>query len=112
MDLAETPLVVRESGSGTRETLERALRQAKAGPLRPLAEFGSTTAVRSAVVNGAGPAVLSVLAVDSDLAEGRLVEVTVDGLDLRRQLRAVWPAGRRLIGSGAELLSVALRASG
>jgi DNA-binding transcriptional LysR family regulator len=111
VDLAETPLVVRESGSGTRETLERALRQAKAGPLRSLAEFGSTTAVRSAVVNGAGPAVLSVLAVDSDLAEGRLVEVTVDGLDLRRQLRAVWPAGRRLIGSAAELLSVALRAA-
>ncbi len=110
-DLAETPLVVREHGSGTRETLERALRQAKVGEVQPIAELGSTTAVRSAVVEGAGPAVLSVLAVDSDLVEGRLVEVTVDGLDLRRQLRAVWPAGRRLIGSAAELLAVALRAS-
>jgi molybdate transport repressor ModE-like protein len=110
-DLAATPLVVRERGSGTRETLERALRQAKAGELQPIAELGSTTAVRSAVAEGAGPAVLSVLAVDSDLSEGRLVEVSVDGLDLRRQLRAVWPAGRRLIGSAAELLAVALRAS-
>jgi DNA-binding transcriptional LysR family regulator len=110
-DLAATPLVVREHGSGTRETLERALRQAKVGEAQPIAELGSTTAVRSAVVNGAGPAVLSVLAVDSDLAEGRLVEITVEGLDLRRQLRAVWPGGRRLIGSAAELLAVALRAS-
>ncbi|TCO57201.1 LysR family transcriptional regulator [Actinocrispum wychmicini] len=108
-DLAAAPLVVREHGSGTRETLERALRQAKVGQLRPLAEFGSTTAVRSAVVEGAGPAVLSVLAVDSDLAEGRLVEVAVDDLDLRRQLRAVWPGGRRLIGTAAELLAIALR---
>lgn len=110
-DLAATPLVVREHGSGTRETLERALRQAKVGELRALAEFDSTTAVRSAVADGVGPAVLSVLAVDSDLAEGRLVEVAVDGLDLRRQLRAVWPGGRRLIGSAAELLAVALRAT-
>jgi molybdate transport repressor ModE-like protein len=110
-DLAATPLVVRERGSGTRETLERALRQAKVGELQPLAELGSTTAVRSAVVDGAGPAVLSVLAVDTDLVDGRLVEVTVEGLDLRRQLRAVWPGGRRLIGSGAELLAVALRGS-
>jgi molybdate transport repressor ModE-like protein len=110
-DLAQTPLVVREHGSGTRETLERALRRAKVGEVRPAAEFGSTTAVRSAVADGAGPAVLSVLAVDADLTDGRLVEVAVDGLDLRRQLRAVWPGGRRLIGSAAELLSVALRAS-
>nr|CTQ92277.1 Transcriptional regulator, LysR family [Kibdelosporangium sp. MJ126-NF4] len=110
-DLAETPLVVREHGSGTRETLDRALRRAKVGELRPVAELGSTTAVRSAVVDGAGPAVLSVLAVDADLSEGRLIEVAVDGLDLRRQLRAVWPGGRRLLGSAAELLAVALRAS-
>lgn len=110
-DLAQTPLVVREHGSGTRETLERALRRAKVGEVRPAAEFGSTTAVRSAVADGAGPAVLSVLAIDADLTDGRLVEVAVAGLDLRRQLRAVWPGGRRLIGSAAELLSVALRAS-
>jgi molybdate transport repressor ModE-like protein len=110
-DLATTPLVVREHGSGTRETLERALRRAKVGEVKPVLELGSTTAVRSAVVEGAGPAVLSVLAVDVDLTEGRLVEVATDGLDLRRQLRAVWPGGRRLIGSAAELLAVALRAS-
>jgi molybdate transport repressor ModE-like protein len=110
-DLAATPLVVREHGSGTRETLERAFRRAKVGELLAVAELGSTTAVRSAVVEGAGPAVLSVLAVDADLVEGRLVEVSVEGLDLRRQLRAVWPGGRRLIGSAAELLAVALRAS-
>jgi DNA-binding transcriptional LysR family regulator len=112
VDLAATPLVVREHGSGTRETLERALRRAKAGELRPVAEYGSTTAVRTAVAAGSGPAVLSVLAVDTDLAEGRLVEVAVDGIDLHRQLRAVWPAGRRLMGSAAELLAVALRAAG
>jgi len=34
--------------------------------------------------------VLSGLAVSDDLAVGRLVEIDVPGLDLRRSLRAVW----------------------
>ncbi|MFB9430407.1 LysR family transcriptional regulator [Streptoalloteichus tenebrarius] len=109
-ELAATPLVVRESGSGTRETLERALAAARCGPAQPLLELGSTTAVRSAVIAGAGPAVLSVLAVATDLSEGRLVEVGVEGIDLRRALCAVWPSGRRLVGPAAALLAIAGRA--
>ncbi|WP_238598708.1 LysR substrate-binding domain-containing protein [Saccharothrix sp. ALI-22-I] len=76
----------------------------------PALELGSTTAVRGAVVAGVAPAVLSVLAVATDLAEGRLIEVQVE-LDLRRVLRAVWPGGRRLVGPAAELLAVAGRRS-
>lgn len=107
-ELAATPLVVRESGSGTRETLERALRKLP-GRADPLLELGSSTAVRGAVIAGAGPAVLSELAVGTDLADGRLVEVPVPGLDLRRRLRAVWPAGRRLVGPSAELLAIVVK---
>lgn len=108
-ELAATPLVVREPGSGTRETLDRALRRATVEPVAPLLELGSTTAVRSAVVGGAGPAALSALAVASDLVDGRLVAVSVDGVDLRRVLRAVWPAGRQLVGPAADLLAIAAR---
>ncbi len=106
-ELADTPLVVRERGSGTRDTLDKALPDA----CPPALELGSTTAVRGAVVAGVAPAVLSVLAVALDLADGRLVEVPVAGLDLRRVLRAVWPGGRRLVGPAAELLAVAVRRS-
>jgi DNA-binding transcriptional LysR family regulator len=106
-ELARTPLIVRERGSGTRDTLDRALRRARTDPVRPLLELGSSTAVRSAVAQGAGPAVLSALAVAADVADGRLVEVTVEGIDLRRTLRAVWPARRRLGGAAAALLRVA-----
>ncbi|MDV6014691.1 LysR family transcriptional regulator [Haloechinothrix sp. LS1_15] len=108
-ELVSVPLAVRERGSGTRETLDRALERAGAGPVEPLVELGSATAVRSAVIAGAAPAVLSELAVAGDLVEGRLVEVTVADLDLRRTLRAVWPSGRKLVGPAAELLAVATR---
>lgn len=108
-ELVTVPLVVRERGSGTRETLERALQRAGAGEITPLVEFGSAAAVRGAVIAGTGPAVLSRLASAADLAEGRLIEVEVDGLDLRRTLRAVWPGGRRLVGPAAALLVTATR---
>ena len=52
--------------------------------------LSTIAAIRAAVLAGAAPAVLSDLAVSDDIARGRLVEVAVPGLDLRRSLRAVW----------------------
>ncbi|MER6668245.1 LysR substrate-binding domain-containing protein [Amycolatopsis japonica] len=106
-ELANTPLVVREPGSGTRETVDIALRKAGVGPVKPLLELGSASAVRSAVVAGAGPAVISAL----DVADHELVPVAVESVDFGRVLRAVWPEGRRLTGPAAELLALAVRSS-
>jgi DNA-binding transcriptional LysR family regulator len=108
-ELAETPLIVREPGSGTREAVQRLLTRAEAVAARPLMELDSNAAMRSAVIAGIGPAVLSAITVRAELADGQLVEVPVAGVDLRRSLRAVWPKGRGLVGAAAELLRVALR---
>lgn len=107
-ELAGTRLVHREPSSGTRTSLEHAL--AGVGPMAtPLLELSTSSAVRSAVEAGAGPAVLSDLAVRDDVAAGRLVVVRVRGLDLARSLRAVWPVGQRLSGPAADLLRLAAR---
>lgn len=89
--LAATPLVVREKGSGTRLVLERALAGIPAAA--PALELSSTAAVRAAVAAGAGPAALGRYAVRDDLASGRLVAITVSGIDLTRRLHAVWLGG-------------------
>ncbi|KFU78747.1 DNA-binding transcriptional regulator, LysR family [Amycolatopsis lurida] len=104
-ELATTPLVVREQGSGTRKTVDAALREAGVGPVKPLLELGSASAVRNAVLAGAGPAVISAL----DVTGHDLVVVAVEGVHFGRVLRAVWPAGRRLDGPAAELLALATR---
>ncbi|KAB7834556.1 LysR family transcriptional regulator [Streptomyces mobaraensis] len=104
-ELAATPLILRESGSGTRQVLDAAL-AAEDGPAPPLLELASTTAVKAAVVSGAGPSVLSELAVVDELATRRLVEVPVTGLGLRRDLRAVWPLGQRPVGPAWDLLGL------
>lgn len=108
-ELAATPLIVREEGSGTREVLYQALNEVGETPVTPLLDLHSTTAVRNAVVAGAGPALLSYLAVATDLSESRVVEVPVNGLTLHRPLHAVWRAGHRLTGPAATLLAIAMR---
>lgn len=103
--LAATPLVLRERGSGTRQVLDSAL-ASHGGLAEPLLELASTTAVKAAAVSGAGPAVLSELAVTEELASRRLVRVPVEAVRLRRDLRAVWPQGHRPTGPARDLLSL------
>ncbi|WP_410943055.1 LysR family transcriptional regulator [Pseudonocardia phyllosphaerae] len=108
--LAATPLIARESGSGTREHLERALEEAGATPIAaPLLELSSTTAIKNAAADGVAPAVLSSLAVSGELESGALVAVPVRGLDLQRRLAAVWPRGRPPSGAARELVAIAER---
>jgi DNA-binding transcriptional LysR family regulator len=59
----------------------------------PVLEFPSGGAVRAAVLAGAGPAAMSRLAVADDLAAGRLREIAVSQIDLRRDLWAIWLGG-------------------
>lgn len=104
-ELAKAPLVLREQGSGTREVLDRAL-AAHGGTAPPLLQLASTTALKAAAESGAGPVVVSALAVTDELASGRLVAVPVPDLDLSRPLRAVWPTGPRPSGPARDLLTL------
>ncbi|GAB4583966.1 LysR family transcriptional regulator [Nocardia sp. IFM 10818] len=109
-ELAQTPLICRESGSGTRISFERAMTR-DLPDWRPnvVLELSSTTAIKTAVANGIGPAVLSSLAVATELGEGLLVSPHVTGLDLDRALRAVWPKGQRPTGPARDLYAIARR---
>lgn len=109
-ELARTPLVTREQGSGTRDTAESALARCGEELTDPLLVLGSSAAVRSAASGGVGPALLSEFVVSGDVAAGTLVEVPTDGIDLDRALRAVWHSGHRPTGAAATLIANALRA--
>jgi DNA-binding transcriptional LysR family regulator len=104
-DLAAAELIVREPGSGTREVLEDTL--AGFGGLRYRLELGSTAAILAAARRGEGPTVLSALAVADDLDAGRLVAVPIEGINLTRSLRAVWPTDRPLPPLARRLLNIA-----
>jgi DNA-binding transcriptional LysR family regulator len=102
-ELAATPLVLREAGSGTREVLETALRSVGLAPT-VMVELASTTAIKAAVASGTGPGVLSRLATHGDVQDGRLVIVPTEGLSLERSIRVVWAADRSLSSAATRFL--------
>ncbi len=92
-ELRHTPLVSRKSGWRLLLGADEAVHDAGDDQPEPAAhplELASAAAVRAAVLAGAGPAVMSRLAVSDDLNHGRLRAIPVAGMDLRRDLRAIW----------------------
>lgn len=102
--LANEPFILREPGSGTRETAEEAL----AGTGRPVQvamELASNGAIKRAVARGLGVAILSRYAVSLELRLGVVVELPVTGFPLRRQWHLVYPRDRRFGPVGAAFLA-------
>lgn len=95
-DLAREPLVVREDGSGSRQALERGLREAGTalGRLRVAGEFGSTQALKQAVRAGLGVAFVSRRAVADECGAALLRCVGLEGPRLVRAFHLVTRPGR------------------
>jgi LysR family transcriptional regulator, transcriptional activator of the cysJI operon len=94
--LREEPLIVMQEGAGVRQVIEDELR--KAGTrLRDLdvrLELGLQESVRSAVLAGHGVTFISRLAIEGDLAAGRIATARVRGLDPVREIFLARASGR------------------
>lgn len=107
--LATEPLILREPGSSTRETLERALAAAGRAPTI-LFELGSTEAILQAVAAGLGASVVSELAVEGGHHPRRIRVRRATRLDLTRYLAVVVHPDARL-SPAAALFMTQLRSS-
>ncbi len=85
LELKDTPLILREPGSGTRAVLEAVLSQ-HGIVLEENLILGSTEAIKGAVMAGLGLAFLSRLAAETDLRAGRLFVQELRGLRVPRPL--------------------------
>lgn len=113
-ELGEEPFVTRERGSGTRAvTEERFARAAKGGArLNVVAELGSTSAVKSAVLGGLGVAILSRRAVDIEVRAGLLAALPIAGLPIRRTFILIQPTRASASPAGARLADFLLESAG
>ena len=93
-DLARFAFISRERGSGTRDVIEASLAERKV-ELLPAMALGSTEAIKNVVASGAGLAIVSRLAVEAELASGRLRAIELSDLTIRRALHMVRLAGKR-----------------
>ena len=92
--LLREPLLMRERGSGTRAVIERALREKGFTPA-PAMTLGSTEAIKRAVAAGAGVAVVSRMTLGLEREAGRIAEVGVSDLALRRPFHRLHLRGRQ-----------------
>lgn len=88
--LAEEPLIVREPGSGIRDTTMRLFRD---HGLRPKVrmELGSNEAIKHAVVGGLGVSILSLHTLTLEGAGGPVDLLDVEGFPIERQWYFVYP---------------------
>jgi DNA-binding transcriptional LysR family regulator len=101
-DVLGHPFLMREPGSGTRDTFLSAM-----GALpEQTVELGSTATIVATALAGGGIGVVSSRAVDRQIAEGSLVELHLANMGLHRPLHAVW-TGPRLVPLAAELVQLA-----
>ncbi|MVU77395.1 LysR family transcriptional regulator [Nocardia sp. ET3-3] len=108
-ELADTPLLWREKGSGTRDTVWQTL-EIHGTPAPPAAELGSAAAILATARSGAAPAVVSRLIVAHELRAGTLHEVRLaDSIALARKFRAIWHRRTPPEGPAADLVELAAR---
>ncbi len=96
--LAATPFLNREKGSGTRRAFEGFLEKqgVSTDTFNIVATLGSTGAVKEAAKEGLGAAVISRTAVQEELDSGKLHEIPIGDMKMKRNFYLVRHAKRTL----------------
>jgi DNA-binding transcriptional LysR family regulator len=94
--LESEPLIVMQEGAGVRQVIEDELRRAgkRLRDLDVRLELGLQESARSAVLAGHGVTFISRLAIEADLAAGRVATARVRGLDPVREIFLARAGGR------------------
>jgi DNA-binding transcriptional LysR family regulator len=82
--LAQLPIVTRESGSGTRRAVQRLLDACPGYEGACVLEVSSSEAARRCILAGAGVGFLSTLAIAEDLERNRLRRIRFPGTPVKR----------------------------
>jgi len=106
----EYPLIARERGSGTRNTVEVSLakiRGLEKDRLNVVAEFSDNEAIKNAVMSGMGMAYISELAVLGLLRDGLVKKITVDGIPpIKRSFFIITRKGKTILPQVKVLMEI------
>ncbi len=86
--LLEEPFIFRERGSGTFKIFDRYLKSRNTeglSALKPVARFGTSTAVKEGIKGGVGISILSSRAIETELSLGVLKALTIENLPMHRR---------------------------
>ncbi len=91
-DLLNERLIIRESGSGTRDVFEQFLRENNFSIkcFEKVCEIGNMSAIKHLVSAGLGITFLYRVAARRELSSGKIKELSVHGFPVRREFNFVW----------------------
>ncbi|CAA0107395.1 LysR family transcriptional regulator [Zhongshania aliphaticivorans] len=95
IELLEYPVLLRESGSGTRQIFEHFCQQ-QSCVIQHIRQMGSNTAIQHALNSGINCAVLPTAMISDAVAAGTLISLPVLGFPIRRSWCTVHPRGKHL----------------
>jgi DNA-binding transcriptional LysR family regulator len=93
--LIEEPLIMRESGSGTRMTVESFFAENRL-KMRVEMEIGSNEAIKQAIVGGLGLSILSRHSLALEGPQGPLVVLDVDGFPIQKHWYVIYSSNKKL----------------
>lgn len=87
------PLIYREQGSGTRQTMERYIQKNKL-PVRKKLELTSNEAVKQSVIAGLGCSIMPLIGIKNELLNGDLQIIPVKGFPIQSIWNLIWLKGK------------------
>jgi LysR family transcriptional regulator, low CO2-responsive transcriptional regulator len=87
------PLIYRELGSGTRQTMEKFIQKNNL-PVRKKMELTSNEAVKQAVIAGLGCSIMPLIGIKNELQNGELQIVPVKGFPIKSNWNLIWVKGK------------------
>lgn len=106
--IANEPLIVREEGSGTRKEAEKQLKKSgiDIGKLNVIASIENQEAIKKSVGNGMGVSVISRLAAEEELNDGRLLGFSLTSAEEGRDINVVYNKNFHLSSASEQLIKV------
>jgi LysR family transcriptional regulator, low CO2-responsive transcriptional regulator len=101
--LTQLPIIFREQGSGTRQTMERFLHEHKLNVKNKL-ELASNEAVKQAVLAGLGYSIMPLIGIKNELKSGALKIIPVKGLPITSNWYLIWLKTKQFLPSAKAFL--------
>src|SRR5882724_3449966 len=103
--LAKEPMLMREPGSATRTVTERALQRAGV-KFQAAMELDHTEAIKQSVMAGLGVSLVSIYAVQGEIATRRLYALRLRGVRIQRHFHVIHHEARRVTASARAFMEL------
>lgn len=99
----QLPLIFREQGSGTRQTMEAFIQRKRIKVAKKM-ELTSNEAVKQAVLAGLGFSIMPLIGIRNELRNQELQIIPISGLPIKTTWSLIWLKGKKHAPVAAELL--------